>query len=89
MVRAGLKPALTQIKHMELIFATNNQHKLHEVKEKLRLNNSNIQIVSLSDIGFFDEIPETSTTLYENALQKAQAVHDYVVRRGVACSAPI
>jgi len=69
---------------MELIFATNNSHKLFEVKEKLRLTHSKIQIVSLSEIGFSDEIPETGTTLQENALQKAQAVYDYVTCRGEA-----
>ncbi|MDR0437733.1 MAG: RdgB/HAM1 family non-canonical purine NTP pyrophosphatase [Bacteroidales bacterium] len=62
---------------MELIFATNNLHKLHEVKEKLRLSNSNIQVVSLSEIGFLQDIPETGTTLQANALQKAQTIYDF------------
>jgi len=69
---------------MELIFATNNSHKLFEVKEKLRLINSTIRVISLSEIGFLDEIPETGTTLQENALQKAQTVYDYVICRGEA-----
>ena len=62
---------------MELIFATNNAHKLFEVREKLRLLNSEITILSLSDIGFFDEIPETGNTLQANALQKAQTIYDF------------
>ena len=62
---------------MELIFATNNSHKLHEVKEKLRLINSNIEVVGLSEIGFFDDIPETGDTLQANALQKAQMIFDF------------
>jgi len=66
---------------MELVFATNNAHKLFEVREKLRLLNSDIKILSLSDIGFLDEIPETGDTLRANALQKAQTVHDFVTRR--------
>jgi XTP/dITP diphosphohydrolase len=69
---------------MELIFATNNSHKLLEVKEKLRLTHSNIQVISLAEVGFLDEIPETGTTLQENALQKAQTVHDYAICRGEA-----
>jgi XTP/dITP diphosphohydrolase len=66
---------------MELIFATNNAHKLFEVREKLRLLNSDIKILSLSDIGFFDEIPETGNTLQENALQKAETVYEFISRR--------
>ena len=62
---------------MNLIFATNNPHKLHEVKEKLRSANSNIRIIGLSEIGFFDEIPETGNTFHANALQKAQTVYDF------------
>ncbi|MCL2682843.1 MAG: RdgB/HAM1 family non-canonical purine NTP pyrophosphatase [Bacteroidales bacterium] len=62
---------------MELIFATNNLHKLHEVKEKLQLNNAKIQVISLSEIGFFNDIPETGITLQANALQKAQTIFDF------------
>jgi XTP/dITP diphosphohydrolase len=69
---------------MELIFATNNSHKLHEVQEKLRLINSNIRIVCLSDIGFFDEIPETGNTLQENALIKTQTIFDFCKTRSLS-----
>jgi XTP/dITP diphosphohydrolase len=62
---------------MELIFATNNSHKLHEVREKLRFVDSNIRIISLSEIGYFRDIPETGNTLQANALQKAQTIHDF------------
>ena len=73
---------------MELIFATNNSNKLHEVREKLKLIHSNIQIKSLAEIGFFDEIPETGTTFHANALQKAQTVYDFCRRRGVLHTPP-
>jgi len=66
---------------MELVFATNNAHKLFEVREKLRLLNSDIKILSLSDIGFLDEIPETGDTLQANALQKAETVYEFTTRR--------
>jgi len=72
---------------MELVFATNNAHKLFEVREKLRLLNSDIKILSLSDIDFFDEIPETGNTLQENALQKAETVYKFI-RRGRKFSTP-
>jgi len=70
---------------MELVFATNNAHKLFEVREKLRLLNSDITILSLSDIGFLDEIPETGDTLRANALQKAETVYEFISRRDGAC----
>jgi len=51
----------------KLVFATNNAHKLSEVKAIL----SDYEIVSLSDINCFDDIPETADTLEGNALIKA------------------
>ena len=56
---------------MEIVFATNNKHKLEEVQHLL---NKKIRLLSLSDIGCLDEIPEDYETLKENALQKASYV---------------
>ena len=55
----------------ELIFATNNKHKLEEVSQLLV---GKVNIVSLADAGLEGEIPETADTLQGNALQKAQWV---------------
>lgn len=55
------------------VFATNNRHKLEEVAAIL---GDFAQIRSLSDIHCHTEIPETGTTLTENALQKAHFVFD-------------
>lgn len=57
----------------QLVFATNNSHKLEEVKSMVQLD---YRIVSLSEIGCFDEIPETEQTLEGNALLKAQYIFD-------------
>lgn len=65
----------------KIVFATNNAHKLSEIREIL---GSEFQIVSLSEIGCFDDIPETSETLEGNALQKAHYISD---RFGVDCFA--
>lgn len=54
-----------------LIFATNNKHKLAEVRAAL---GENIEVVSLADIGLVGDIPETADTLQGNALQKAEWV---------------
>lgn len=59
---------------MKIVFATNNQHKLQEIRDIL---GSEFEIVSLKDIGCDVDIPETSNTLEENAMQKAQYVYDH------------
>ena len=56
---------------MELVFATNNQHKLKEVQLLLP---STINILSLKDINCFEDIPEEQDSLKGNALQKAEFV---------------
>jgi len=57
---------------MRLIFATQNQHKFEEIKSRLT---SNIDLVNLSELHFLNEIPETGSTLRENALEKASFIH--------------
>lgn len=57
----------------KIVFATNNAHKLAEVRAVL---NDFAEVISLSDIGCYDDIPETGTTLEENAVLKAQFIHD-------------
>ncbi|GAA3921838.1 non-canonical purine NTP diphosphatase [Hymenobacter algoricola] len=56
---------------MRLCFATNNEHKLTEVRALLP---ATIELVSLHDIGCHEELPETQDTLAGNARQKAQYV---------------
>lgn len=58
---------------MKIVFATNNEHKLSEIRSIL---GESFEVLSLSDIGCHDDIPETGTTLEENALQKAQFIYD-------------
>lgn len=60
-------------KFMKLVFATHNPHKLREIQKLLP---NNIELLSLSDIGCNEEIPETSETIEGNALQKAQFVKE-------------
>ncbi|MBQ3878122.1 MAG: non-canonical purine NTP diphosphatase [Prevotella sp.] len=56
---------------MKIVFATNNQHKLQEVRHIL---GRRVEVLSLNDIGCHDDIPETGTTLEENARQKAEYI---------------
>jgi XTP/dITP diphosphohydrolase len=57
---------------MKLCFATNNSHKLEEVRHAIK----NFQIVSLEEIRCFEELPETRDTIEGNSLQKAEFVFD-------------
>ena len=59
---------------MRIVFATNNSHKLSEIRSIL---GESFEVLSLKDIGCDADIPETGTTLEENALQKAQYVYDH------------
>ncbi len=54
---------------MELVFVTNNPHKVEEVQNVL---GDKIKILTLKDVNFFEDIPETGQTIEENALQKAR-----------------
>lgn len=56
-----------------LVFATNNPHKIAEVKEML---GEHYDFLSLADIGCEEDIPETSPTLAGNAQQKARYVRE-------------
>lgn len=56
----------------KIVFATNNDHKLREVKAIVP---SHIEVISLMDLGCFEEIPETANSLEGNALQKARFIH--------------
>lgn len=56
---------------MRIVFATNNQHKLQEVRHIL---GDKIEVLSLKDVGCDVDIPETGTTLEENARQKAEYI---------------
>jgi XTP/dITP diphosphohydrolase len=64
---------------MRLVFATNNAHKLEEVR---RILPPTCEVVSLREIGFSGDIPETGTTLDENSRQKAEAINQWLMTKG-------
>ena len=63
----------------EIIFATNNLNKLKEIRDSIK---SDFLIKSLSDVKYFEDIPETSDTLIGNARQKARFIFD---KFGINC----
>ncbi|MFZ2287448.1 MAG: RdgB/HAM1 family non-canonical purine NTP pyrophosphatase [Bacteroidales bacterium] len=58
---------------MELVFATNNKHKIREISDLL---DKDYKILGLADLNITEDIPEDAETLSENALFKARFVHD-------------
>ncbi len=62
----------------KIVFATGNLNKLKEIKSAI----NSFKIIGLKDLGITEELPETGTTLKENALQKAKYVYD---KTGVNC----
>lgn len=66
----------------KIVFATNNAHKLEEIRQMLA--GTGIDILSLADIGCHDDIPETAPTIEGNALQKARYIYD---KYGMSCFA--
>lgn len=57
-----------------IVIASNNKHKLKEFKEIL----TDYNIISLNDIEYFDDIEENGKTFEENALIKAETIHNYL-----------
>ncbi len=64
-----------------IVFATNNQHKIDEVSQML---DNQFNIKTLSEIGCYEDIPETQSTIEGNALQKARYIHQ---KFGINCFA--
>ena len=63
---------------MKLVFASNNQHKLDEVRQILP---TSVEVVSLREIGFLQEIDETGETLEANSALKAREVWNWLVEK--------
>lgn len=66
---------------MKLVFATNNQHKLKEIRSALP---GSFEIISLQELGFSEDIPEPFETLEENASAKSWYIYN---RFGFNCFA--
>ncbi len=66
---------------MKLVFATNNKHKLQEVRD---IVGDMVEVLSLNDIDCHDDIPETAETLQGNALIKARHIYE---KYGLDCFA--
>lgn len=66
---------------MNLVFATNNRHKIEEISQIL---GNSFNLLGLPDLDIREEIPEDYETLEENAMQKARYIYD---RSNISCFA--
>ena len=66
---------------MKLVFASNNTHKLEEVRQILP---AHVEVISLKELGFSREIEETGETLEANSNLKAQVVWAWVCENGLS-----
>ena len=66
---------------MKLVFASNNTHKLEEVRQILP---AHVEVISLKELGFSREIEETGETLEANSNLKAQVVWKWVCENGLS-----
>lgn len=63
---------------IKLIIASNNEHKVKEIKEIL--NNLPLRIMSLKDAGINIDVDEDGSTFKENAYKKAKEIKDYLIK---------
>ena len=68
---------------MKIIYGTSNQAKIAQVKDYLDYKNIDVEILSLKDIGFNEEIDENGTTFEENSLIKAKAIKAYCEKNDI------
>ena len=62
---------------MRLIYGTGNQGKINQVKDYLKTTDINLEIISIKDLGFNEDIEEDGTTFEENSSIKAKAIKKY------------
>ncbi len=65
---------------MKIVFATNNNNKLREIRQILA---PGFTVLSLADIHCLEELPETSPTIEENATQKARFVYENFFKKNL------
>ena len=64
---------------MDIVFASNNKHKISEYKSII----TNYNILTLNDVGFTEDIIEDGKDFYENALIKAKTVYEFLKSKGL------
>ena len=68
---------------MKILFGTGNAGKLEQMKEIIKLNNFDVDIISLKDINFNEEIIEDGKTFEENSAIKAKAIKEFCTKNNI------
>lgn len=68
---------------MKIIYGSSNKAKLEEIKNFFDNNNINVEVISLKDINFNEEIDENGTTFEENSLIKAKAIKEFCSKNNI------
>lgn len=69
---------------MKFIYGTGNVKKVEQVKAFFNTQNIELDIISLKDIGFNEEIEENGTTFEENSMIKAKAIKEYCNKNNIS-----
>ena len=68
---------------MKIIYGTSNKSKVEVMKNIIKEHNFNLEIDTLKDIGFNEEIIENGITFEENSEIKANAVKDFCIKHNI------
>lgn len=69
---------------MKVIFGTTNERKVEDLREQSRALGIDLEIIGMNDIGWnLGEIEENGTTIEENSLIKAKAIHEFCVKHNI------
>lgn len=68
---------------MKIIYGSGNKGKLQEVKELFKNNKIDVELLSLKDINFNEEIDENGKTFEENSLIKAKAIKEFCKKNDI------
>ena len=68
---------------MKILFGTGNLAKLEQMKEIIKLNNFDVDIISLKDIDFNEDIVEDGKTFEENSEIKARAIKEFCKKNNI------
>lgn len=68
---------------MQIVYGTGNIGKLNQVQSFFRINKVNMEILSLKDIGFSEDIEENGKTFEENSMIKAEAIKKFCDKKAI------
>lgn len=71
------------MKYNLIIFSSHNSGKINQIKQILKLNGINLDIISGKDLGYFEDVEENGKTFEENAEIKARALYEFCQKKEI------